>query len=341
MIKQIAISNIEGNDLILYELQNNNGVSVKIANYGATITSIIVPDRDNNFQDITLGFDHVEEYMKSHPFFGSTVGRYANRIANGKFMLNNKQYSLDQNDGKNHLHGGHHGFDKVFWNGSISGDKLIMKYLSPDGDQGYPGNLDINVSFGLNDDNELDIGYHAVCDKDTIINLTNHTYFNLTGCQRDILDHELKIYAKKYTPIGEGSIPVGKLESLEGTPLDFSRTTRIGERIGDVHPQLEITGGYDHNYVLDNTGICAEVCDPLSGRTIKVFTDKPGMQFYSGNYLNGIKGRGGIVYTKNYGLCLETQYYPDSPNNAEFSNCMLKKNEVYSYKTNYVFGTSA
>lgn len=337
MIRQILEKHTDGNDLILYELQNNNDISVKITNYGATITSIMTPDRDNKLQDIVLGFDSVEKYMEGHPYFGSTVGRFANRIANGKFMIGDRQYSLDLNDGKNHLHGGYHGFDKVFWNGSISGEKLVMQHLSPDDDQGYPGNLDMHVSFSLNDDNELNIEYGAKCDRDTIINLTNHTYFNLSGCQRNILDYELRIYAKNYTPIGEGSIPTGSIETLKGTPLDFSKMTKIGERIGDAHLQLEIAGGYDHNYVLDSTGLCAEVYDPFSGRSLKVLTDKPGMQFYSGNYLNGIEGRGGIKYNKNFGLCLETQYYPDSPNNPGFPDCLLKKSGTYSFSTTYSF----
>ena len=338
MINKISEGNAEGNALILYELKNNNGVSVKITNYGATITSIVAPDRDDNFQDITLGYDKVEEYLEDRLYFGSTVGRYANRIANGKFILNSKEYILDKNLGNTHLHGGFKGFNKIFWKSSITEETLAMKYMSPDGDQGYPGNLDTRVDFRLNDDNELDIKYTAVCDKDTIINLTNHTYFNLSGCQRDILDHELKIYAKKYTPIGEESIPTGEIESLAGTPLDFSRMTRIGERIREANTQLEIAGGYDHNYVLDNTGICTEAYDPQSGRTLKAYTDKPGMQFYSGNYLNGNIGRDGIKYIKNFGFCLETQFYPDSPNNPGFSNSVLKKGATYSYKTTYSFG---
>ncbi len=338
MIKKILEGNARGNEFTLYELKNNNDVSARITDFGATITSITAPDRDGKLEDITLGFDRVEEYMGSHPYFGSTVGRYANRIANGKFALDGRQFTLDQNDGNNHLHGGFLGFDKIFWNSSIAGEKLVMKHRSPDGDQGYPGNLDVQVAFSLSDGNELDIEYNAVCDKDTIINLTNHTYFNLSGCQENILGHELKIYANKYTPIGEGSVPTGEIEPLAGTPLDFYRMTGIGERIRDAHVQLGIAGGYDHNYVLDSTGICAEAYDPLSGRTLKAFTDKPGIQFYSGNYLNGIKGRDGIIYNKNFGFCLETQYYPDSPNNPGFSDCVLKKSKTYSHKTTYSFG---
>jgi aldose 1-epimerase len=338
MIKKISAVNIGGNELELYELTNQNGVSVKITNYGGTITSIKTPDRDNDFQEVLLGFDNVQRYLDKHPYFGSTVGRYANRIAEGSFILNGRLYMLDKNEGSNHLHGGYQGFDKVFWGVSISGDRLVMNHISPDGDQGYPGELDVHVSFSLNQDDELDIEYRAVCDRDTMINLTNHAYFNLNGCSRDILDHELKIYAKKYTPVGDGSIPTGEIAPLEDTPLDFSRMTGIGKRINDSHPQLEATGGYDHNYVLESKGICAEVYDPESGRSLKVFTDKPGLQFYSGNGLDGIDGRGGVKYTKNFGLCLETQFYPDSPNNESFSDCILRKGDIYSYKTTYGFG---
>ncbi len=338
MIKKISSLNPGGCRLELYELTNQNGVSVKITNYGATITSIRTPDRDNDLQEIVLGFDNIERYLDKHPYFGSTVGRYANRIAGGSFVLNGRRYRLDKNEGDNHLHGGYKGFDRVFWEGSISGDRLVMHHISPDGDQGYPGKLDVHVSFSLNQDDELDIEYHAACDRDTIINLTNHAYFNLTGCSRDILDHELRIYASKYTPVGAGSIPTGEIAPLEGTPLDFSCMKRIGQRIDDAHPQLEITGGYDHNYVLDSKGICAEVYDPFSGRSLKVFTDKPGLQLYSGNYLDGISGHGGVKYIKHFGLCLETQFYPDSPNNEGFSSCILRKGDTYSYKTTYGFG---
>ncbi len=338
MIKKISSLNTGGCRLELYELTNQNGVSVKITNYGATITSIRTPDRNNDLQEIVLGFDNIERYLDNHPYFGSTVGRYANRIAGGSFVLNGRRYRLDKNEGDNHLHGGYKGFDKVFWEGSISGGRLVMHHISPDGDQGYPGELDVHVSFGLSRDDELDIEYHAVCDRDTIINLTNHAYFNLTGCSRDILDHELRIYALKYTPVGAGSIPAGEIAPLEGTPLDFSRMKRIGQRIGDAHPQLEITGGYDHNYVLDSKGICAEVYDSFSGRSLRVFTDKPGLQLYSGNYLDGISGHGGVKYIKYFGLCLETQFYPDSPNKEGFSSCILRKGDIYSYKTTYGFG---
>lgn len=338
MIERLSIVNADGNKLELYELRNNNGVSVKITNYGATITSIKAPDRNNDLQEVVLGFDDPETYLESHPFFGSTVGRYANRIAGGKFVLDDVEYSLDRNEGDNHLHGGYRGFDKVFWKGSISGGRLVMHHISPDGDQGYPGELDVNVYFGLDDNGRLDIEYNAVSSKDTIINLTNHSYFNLSGGSRDILGHELRIYAERYTPVDGDSIPTGDVAPVEGTPLDFTKMTAIGERIDDSHEQLLNTGGYDHNYVLDKKGICAEVYDPSSGRSLKVFTDKPGVQLYTGNGLDGITGHGGIRYTRNFGLCLETQFYPDSPNKEGFSDCILKEGDIYSYKTTYAFG---
>ena len=338
MIKQRSLCHLNRKDIILYTLLNANGVSIDITNYGATITSIKVPDKEGCFQDIVLGFNNIDRYLEDQLYFGSTIGRYANRIAYGKFLLNGRQYILDCNFENTHLHGGYSGFNKAVWQGSVVDNKLIMHHLSIDGDQRYPGNLDIHVTFGLNEDNKLDIEYHAVCDKDTIINLTNHSYFNLSGCLQDILDHYLKIYASTYTPIDAGSIPTGEIALLESTPLDFSNMTQIGKRINADHPQLKICKGYDHNYILDGKGICAEAYDPISGRSLKVLTNKPGMQFYSGNYLNGIEGRDGIKYTKNFGFCLETQFFPDSPNNKGFPDCVLKKGEVYSYKTTYCFG---
>jgi aldose 1-epimerase len=338
MIKQESLGQLDGKDIILYTLENTNGVSIGIINYGATVTSIKTPDKEGRFEDIVLGFDDIDGYIGDKMYLGCTVGRYANRIADGKFVLNGKQYNLDINWETNHLHGGKSGFNKAIWQCSAVGERLIMHYLSVDGDQEYPGNLDVHVTFGLTEENGLDIEYRAVCDKDTIVNLTNHSYFNLSGCSRNILDHDLKIYAGNYTPIREGLIPTGEIDPLRGTPLDFSRMTRIGERINDDHPQLKICGGYDHNYVLDDVGLCAEVYDTVSGRSMKVFTDKPGIQFYSGNYLNGLEGRGGIKYVKNFGLCLETQFFPDSPNRKGFSDCVLRKGEIYSYKTTYSFG---
>lgn len=338
MIRQKNLRKLDGKDIILYTLENTKGINIDITNYGATVTSIKVPDKDGLFEDIALGFDDIEGYQDDSMYFGCTVGRFANRIADGKFELNGKQYNLDINWENSHIHGGKIGFNKVVWDCSIVGDRLIMHYLSADGDQGYPGNLDVHVTFGLTEDNGLDIEYRAVSEKDTIVNMTNHSYFNLSGCSRDILDHNLRIYASRYTPVGEGSIPTGEIASLEGTPLDFSRMTRIGERINDDHPQLKICNGYDHNYVLDGKGLCAEVNEPVSGRSMKVYTDKPGMQFYSGNYLNGSVGRDGVKYLKNFGLCLETQFFPDSPNHDGFPDCVLKEGEVYSYNTTYSFG---
>jgi len=338
MVKKEFLRHLEHDDIFLYTTHNNNGISVSVTNYGATITSIKVPDIKGRCKNIVLGLDSINEYIAGNPYFGSTIGRYANRIAAGRFLLNGRQYVLDCNDGKNHLHGGYAGFDKVVWKGAIIDNKLVMHHLSIDGDQGYPGNLDVYVTLELNNDNELSIKYQAVCDADTIINLTNHSYFNLSGCARDILDHELKIYASRYTPVVAGGIPDGETATLADTPMDFSTMTRIGKRINDDYEQLIICKGYDHNYVLDKAGLCAEVYDPLSGITLQVTTDKPGIQFYSGNYLDNINGRDGVKYIKHYGFCLETQFFPDSPNNIGFSDCRLKKGDIYSYKTTYRFG---
>jgi len=340
MIKQVFSKKHNNKDIFSYEIVNNNGSSTAITNYGATITSIKVPDRKGRITEVTLGFDNIDSYIAGHPYFGSTIGRYANRIAGGKFTLNGKQYVLDCNDGKNHLHGGYCGFDKAIWESEINKEQLVMHYFSIDGDQGYPGNLDVYVTFELSDDNELAICYRATSDADTIVNLTNHAYFNLSGYRQNILGHELKIYAGSYTPVLEGGIPTGEIADVGGTPMDFLKMTRIGQRINDDFKQLKLTGGYDHNYIPDKTGLCAEVIEPESGITLQVFTDKPGLQFYSGNYLGGIVGRDNVKYTKNFGFCLETQFFPDSPNNSGFPDCVLKKGKVYCYKTTYRFGAS-
>jgi aldose 1-epimerase len=338
MIKQIFLKKLKDKDIFSHEFVNNNGASIAVTNYGATVTSIKVPDRKGHLTEITLGFDNIDSYIGSHPYFGSTIGRYANRIANGKFTLNGKQYILDCNDGKNHLHGGYSGFDKAIWESEINKEQLAMHYSSIDGDQGYPGNLDVYVTFKFNNNNEFDICYRATSETDTIINLTNHTYFNLSGCSQNILGHELKIYANLYTPVLEGGIPTGEIADVSGTPMDFLKMTRIGQRINDDFEQLKLTGGYDHNYIPDKTGLCAEAIAPESGITLQVFTNKPGLQFYSGNYLEGIAGRDDVKYTKNFGFCLETQFFPDSPNKDNFPDCVLKKGEVYCYKTTYRFG---
>jgi aldose 1-epimerase len=340
MIKKEILKEKDGKTIYKYTFANKIGMELSVTNYGATIISIKAPDRDGKFEDVVLGLSGIDDYLAGHPFLGCTAGRYANRIANGRFLLNGKEYVLARNEnGVAHLHGGNVGFDKAVWSGEVLGDQVVLSLASPDGDEGYPGRLDVKVAFSLNDNNAVNIAYTAVCDKDTVVNLTNHSYFNLTGCKRDILDHKLKIYADYYTPVDKSLIPTGEILKTKGTPLDFSDFHAIGERIGESFEQLALCGGYDHNYVLAGRGrkLCAEVKDEASGRFMAVYTDKPGVQLYTGNFLKDVAGRGGAVYSKNFGLCLETQFFPDSPNHAHFPDCVLKAGETYAYNTSYVF----
>ncbi|MBM3435967.1 MAG: galactose mutarotase [Bacteroidetes bacterium] len=330
----------DGKETYLFTLKNKNGIIIKITNYGGIITSLITPDKEGNFDDIVLGYDSLAGYLKETPYFGSIVGRYANRIAKGKFVLDGTEYSLAVNNGPNHLHGGLKGFDKVVWDAEeITGENeagLKLHYLSVDGDEGYPGNLDVTVIYSLNNDNELKIEYSATSDKPTPVNLSHHSYFNLAGTSgRDILDQVLYINADQYTVVDETLIPTGELRDVTGS-MDFRKPGSVGARIQDV------PGGYDHNYVLNNKGIfarIAELSDPETGRTMEVFTDEPGMQFYSGNFLDGsITGKKGVIYNKHFGLCLETQHFPDSPNHPEFPNTILRPGEKYRQTTVYKFG---
>lgn len=339
----------DGTEVYSYTLSNKNGVEVKITNYGATITSIKAPDRNGKFDDVTLGYDSIDGYLAKNPHMGSLAGRYANRIAKGEFKLNGKTYTLAKNNGENHLHGGPNGFFKQIWTAaeveSKDGAAVQMKYLSKDGEENYPGNLDVTVTYTLTDANELKIDYLATTDKDTILNLTNHSYFNLAGAGNgDILKHQLKINAREFTPVDKTMIPTGKIEPLAGTPMDFSTLTAIGERIDQNYDQLVIGKGYDHNYVLSNGADLkaqdVEVYEPTSGRLMEVFTDQPGVQLYTGNFLDGtITGKGGKVYKQRYGFCLETQHYPDSPNKPNFPSVVLKPGEKYQTTTIYKFST--
>jgi aldose 1-epimerase len=342
MVKKELLKEKEGKKIYGYCFQNKNGMELTVTNYGATIISIKTPDRTGKLEDVVLGLSGIDDYMAGHPFLGSTAGRYANRIAGGKFCLNGREYSLARNENNlSHLHGGNIGFDKAIWEGEVQSGKVVLSLSSPDMDEGYPAKLDVKVSFSLNDDNEVGIEYYAVSDGDTIVNLTNHSYFNLTGCKRDILDHKLKINADFFTPVNKALIPTGEILKLEDTPLDFSDFHTIGDRIGEAFEQLTICGGYDHNFVLRERGYkaCAELYDQASGRFMTVFTDKPAVQLYTGNFLGDIKGRDGTLYSKNFGVCLETQFYPDSPNHAHFPNCVLKAGQIYSYKTAFRFET--
>ncbi|MGE5424794.1 MAG: aldose epimerase family protein [Syntrophothermus sp.] len=335
-----SFGKIDGKDVDLYTLTNKNGITVKITNYGGIITSILTRDKNGKTGDIVLGFDSLKSYLGEVPYFGAIVGRYANRIAAGEFTLDGKPYHLAKNNGNNSLHGGLKGFDKVVWNASVSQDSvkasLVLTYLSPDGEEGYPGNLRVVVTYELNDDNEFYTTIEATTDQPTPVNLTNHTYFNLTGAERDILDHKLMIAASRYTPVNDELIPTGELAPVEGTPMDFRQPVAVGARISQVK------GGYDHNYVLDDVQSmkkpAAVLEEPVSGRVVEVYTDQPGVQFYSGNFLDGsLTGKNGKVYKKHYGLCLETQHFPDSPNQPAFPNTILRPGEKFRARTMYHF----
>ena len=322
----------DGEDVYLFKLNNNHGVEISITNYGGTIVSIMAPDRKGKFEDIALGYETLDEYVKNPRYFGALIGRYANRIAGGKFSLNGIEYQLAQNNGTNHLHGGVKGFDKRVWQATETTDGLHLEYFSPDGEENYPGNLNVAVDYSLNDENELRIDYHATTDNDTIVNLTNHSYFNLGGQgARDILGHELMLHADSFTPVSEALIPTGEIRSVDGTRMDF----RSGRVIGD--------GGYDHNFVLNGYGSIRSVArlrEPSSGRVMEVLTTQPGIQFYSGNFLDGsLVGKGGVRYQKYAALCLETQHFPDSPNQPNYPSTVLRAGDRYNESTIYKFTT--
>jgi aldose 1-epimerase len=336
----------------IYTLTNKNGVSAKITNYGGIVVSINTPDRNGKMGDIALGFDSLAgyltaEYAKSSPFFGALIGRYGNRIGNAQFKLDGKTYNLDKNNGANSLHGGAQGFDKHVWTAATLPDGgLKLTYLSKDGEEGYPGNLNVTVTYHLTDENELKIDYSATTDKNTVVNLTNHTYFNLAGAgSGDILKQVMMINADRFTPVDAGLIPTGELKSVTGTPFDFRKPTAIGARINQADEQLKLGKGYDHNWVLNRSGnglsLAARVEDPVTGRVLEVHTTEPGIQFYAGNFLDGtLKGKGGKVYGHRSGFCLETQHFPDSPNKPNFPSTELKPGQQYRSTTVYRFLTA-
>jgi aldose 1-epimerase len=334
----------DGEQVELFTLTNTGGIKARITNFGAILVSLLVPDQDDNLADITLGFDKLDGYLGEHPYFGATVGRYANRIGKAEFKLDGKVYKLAANNGENHLHGGTKGFDKKVWrleDISFTDDEATVKmsYISEDGEEGYPGNLACSVTYTLTKDDKLRISYEAETDKTTVINLTNHTYFNLAGQGNgDILGHELMLNADKYTVVDEGLIPTGENRSVKNTPMDFIAPMTIGSRIDQVE------GGYDHNYVLNSGGgtlaLAAKVYEPTTGRIMEILTDQPGVQFYTGNFLDGsITGKGGKVYKKHYGFCLETQHFPDSPNKPGFPSVVLKPGQKYATETVHKFYT--
>lgn len=337
-IHQAEWGETDGKKVYLYTLTNNNGVQVKISNYGGTVTSWVTPDKNGNKSSVVLGFNELSGYLAKPPYFGATVGRYGNRIAKGKFSVAGKEYTLPTNDGPNHLHGGNKGFDKVVWEAAaLKNDQptLTLKYVSVDGEEGYPGNLNVSVTFTLTDANELNIDYDAQTDKPTPVNLTNHSYFNLTGdIANTILDHALMIKADKFTPVDSILIPTGVLQPVKGTPFDFTTATKVGTRIDKVK------GGYDHNWVLNKTGndlqMVATLSDATSGRTLEVYTTEPGLQFYSGNFLNGqIKTSDGKAINQHSAMCLETQHFPDSPNKPNFPSTILEPGQKYHTTTKY------
>ncbi len=331
----------DGRAVELYTLTNKNGLRARIMTYGGILVSFETPDRDGKPADITLGFDTLEEYLKGHPYFGATIGRYGNRIGKGKFTLDGAEYTLAVNNGPNHLHGGVKGFDKVVWEaegfGNSQGVGLKLRYVSKDGEEGYPGNLACIVTYLLTNEDELRISYEATTDKATVLNLTNHTYWNLAGQgEGDILRHELMLAAERYTPVDEGLIPTGELRSVKGTPMDFTEAMEIGSRI----EQVDI-GGYDHNFVLNSGGgtmaLAARVYERGSGRVMEIHTDQPGVQFYTGNFLDGTNEGKGAVYNKHAAFCLETQHFPDSPNKPQFPSVVLRPGETYRHTTIYRF----
>jgi len=316
---------------------------------GATIVSVRTPDRTGRVEDIVLGFDTLEPYLTKSRYFGTIVGRYGNRIAKGRFVLDDKPVQLSVNSGANHLHGGNRGFDKVAWKGvpveGREGVGVVFTYVSADGEEGYPGTVHASVTYTLTEENTLDVSYEATTDKATPINLTNHSYFNLAGRGRgDILQHQLMLNAARYTPVDATLIPTGEIASVEGTPFDFRKPTAIGARIDQPHPQLKNGSGYDHNWVLrDIPGLkhAAHVTEPKSGRTLDVATMEPGMQFYAGNFLDGkLVGKGGRSYRRRSGFCLETQHYPDTPNQPKFPTTLIKPGQSYATRTVFTFGVS-
>ncbi len=348
----------DGKAVELYALSIDKGMTIKIMTYGAAITELWAPDREGQLSDVTLGYDSLKGYQqKNNPFFGCVVGRYANRIARGRFTLDGIEYKLATNNGPNHLHGGVKGFDKYVWQwvGEKRGRRtfpsggkdvlmeyvsLTLRHVSPDKDEGYPGEVTAEVTYTLTDRNELRIDYRATTDKPTVVNLTNHAYFNLAGHDKgDILGHELTLKASRYTPVDDTLIPTGKIEPVKGTPFDFTKPMTIGSRIGKLKGD---PGGYDHNYLIDGKAgtlrLAAVVREPKSGRVMEMETTEPGVQVYTGNFLDGtVKGKGGAVYKKHAGLCLEAQHYPDTPNRKEFPSAVLRPKETYTQTTVYRF----
>ena len=340
----------EGKEVFAFTLFNANGLQVEIINYGGIITKLSVPDNKGSFADITLGFDNLDGYLKGHPYFGAIIGRHANRIENAQFELNGKMYKLYKNDGNNHLHGGLKGFDKVVWVAEIvqngKNESLQLTYRSVDGEEGYPGNLDIKVTYTLSEDNELIIDYFAVSDSDTVVNLTNHAYFNLCGHSTgDISNHEVMINAESFTVINSKCNPIGEIREVEGTPMDLRVLKPLASGLSGTNEQIVNGGGYDHNWVLNTAGDisqkAAEVYEKTTGRVMEVYTIKPGIQLYTGNFLDGMGPcKEGASYVKRGGLCLETQFFPNAMKHKNFPSPVLRAGQEYAHKTIYKFKTA-
>jgi aldose 1-epimerase len=337
----------DGTSVTLYTLKNANGVVATISSYGGLVTSLKVPDRNGVMGDVVLGYDNLAGYLKESPYFGALIGRYGNRIAKGRFVLNGQTFTLATNNGPNALHGGLKGFDKVVWDAkplmTAQGPALELRYVSNDGEEGYPGTLTVKAVYTLTADNALRLDYTATTDQDTVVNLTQHSYFNLAG-KGDILGHEVMINADRFTPVDATLIPTGELPSVAGTPFDFRKPTTIGARINDPNEQLRFGGGYDHNWVITKPAgrltLLARVHEPTTGRVLEVLSTEPGLQFYSGNFLDGsITGKGGWVYHFRNGFCMEPQHYPDSPNQPNFPSVVLKPGQVYHNTIIYRFAT--
>jgi aldose 1-epimerase len=345
--EQVFGTTFQNKKVETYEIKNANGMKMKVTNFGARVTNLWVPDKDGNLVDVVLGFETLDEYLESgEKYFGAAIGRYGNRIANGKFTLDGEEYTLPQNNNGQTLHGGPGGMDYVIWDVEKSGENgLIFSYTSPDGEEGFPGELKVKMIYTLTDDNEFKVTYEAETDKATPVNLTHHSFFNLNGAGNgNVLDHTLQLNASEYTPVNEVLIPTGEVASVKETPFDFTDPTTIGERINQENQQLKFGGGYDHNWVLDKTGNdlsqAAVISSPQTGIEMEVWTTEPAIQFYSGNFLDGsVTGKGGKVYELRSAFCLETQHYPDSPNQPNFPSTILKPGEKYEQTCIYKFGT--
>lgn len=339
----------DGRAIDRYTLTNPAGVEIDVITWGAIVSRIVVPDRTGKKDDVALGFDNLAGYLGEHPYFGAIVGRYGNRIAKGRFTLNGKTYTLAVNNGPNSLHGGLKGFDKQVWQArpfaGADGQSLELTYVSKDGEEGYPGTLRAKVTYTLTPTNTLRIQYEATTDKDTVLNITNHSYFNLAGqAHGDILAHQMQLDADRFTPVDATLIPTGELKAVAGTPFDFRTPAAIGARIDAGDQQIKFGGGYDHNFVINGQAgtlrRAARVTEPSTGRVMEVFTTQPGVQFYTGNFLDGsVKGKGGRAYPRRSGFCLETQHFPDSPNQPAFPSTVLKAGDTFRSTTEYRFST--